>query len=289
MVVTTRQNLPTISAALISATQQLTIISDAPHLDAEILLAHILSTTRSHLFAWPERQLTAAEVAQYSEQLARRLQGEPVAYLTGHKEFWSLDLVVTPDTLIPRPETELLVELLLEKFDQDDSRIVADLGTGSGAIALALAHERPNWILHATDVMSAALQVAASNAERLRLSNVKFHLGAWCAALPHTRFDAIVSNPPYIAIGDPGLQATVLNSEPVSALLSGSDGLDDIRQIIQTAKKYLRPGGCLLLEHGFQQGAEVRKLYEQAGYQDVTTHHDLVGLQRVTMASYAAG
>ena len=274
----------TIRAALQFAKLQLLNATDVPQLEAEILLMHVLQVTRSYLHTWPERVLDDAQEKIFSAFVARRVQGEPVAYLTGHREFWSLDLVVTPDVLIPRPETELLVELVLKKVSGAKA-LIADLGTGSGAIALALAQEKPHWQIHAVDVSRAALAIARYNAARLHLERVVFHEGSWCSALPPIRFDAIVSNPPYIAEDDEHLHRGDLRFEPKSALVSGEQGLQDARQIIFDARQYLKPGGFLLLEHGLTQGDAVTTLFEKAGYTLITRHTDLSGLDRVTIAT----
>jgi release factor glutamine methyltransferase len=272
----------TFASALAWAKAELSA-SDVPLLEAEALLTHVLQVSRSHLHAWPARELTPAQQLQFIEYINRAEQGEPIAYITGHREFWSLDLLVTPDTLIPRPETELLVEQVLATLNDNHPKLVADLGTGSGAIALALATERPHWVVHATDRMSAALKVAASNAARLQVANVIFHEGDWCAALPDIPFDAIISNPPYIAENDERIMPTVRGNEPHSALFSGNDGFEAIQQIILQAKNYLKSGGYLFLEHGSLQAARVRYLFEKAGYTKVDLHRDLAGLERVTL------
>ena len=189
-------------------------------LDREVLLSHVLNVPRSYLYAHPERTLTREEENFFLSLIKRAEQGEPIAYLTGHREFWALDLIVTPDTLIPRPETELLVELIL-KNKRDEKKIIADLGTGNGAIALAIASERPDWMIYATDINKKALQVAEQNAARLQIKNIQFCAGSWCAALPPIQFDAIVSNPPYIAEDDPNVDPAVLNYEPRQALIAG--------------------------------------------------------------------
>jgi release factor glutamine methyltransferase len=191
-------------------------------------------------------------------------------------------LIVTPDTLIPRPDTELLVECVLDMFADDGARVVADLGTGSGAIAMALAKEKSHWQMHATDNSDAALNVARQNATRLDLANVIFHQGNWCEALPLMLFDALISNPPYIAEGDAEIEPRVRFSEPHSALFSGEDGLEAISQIIFHAKSYLKPGGYLFLEHGNKQAASVRCLFEKAGYTKIDLKRDLAGMERVT-------
>ncbi|HLB57652.1 MAG TPA: peptide chain release factor N(5)-glutamine methyltransferase, partial [Gammaproteobacteria bacterium] len=200
-------------------------------LDREILLSHVLKVTRSYLYAHPTPLLTKEEEKDFLTLLERAKKGEPIAYLIGHREFWSLDLIVTPDTLIPRPETELLVELIL-KNKRDEKKIIADLGTGNGAIALAIASERPDWMIYATDINKKALQVAEQNAARLQIKNIQFCAGSWCAALPPIQFDAIVSNPPYIAEDDPNVDPAVLNYEPRQALIAGKQGLEDLEKII---------------------------------------------------------
>jgi len=254
-------------------------------LDIEVLLAHVLKVSRAYLIAFSDRELTSDETSELEKILQRYEEGVPVAYLTGHREFWSLDFVVTPATLIPRPETELLVELALKEI-HGKNKLIADLGTGSGAIALAIAKERPTWKIHATDVSADALKVAELNAKRFNLKNVFFHDGKWCAALPAEKFDLIISNPPYIAKDDPHLQPNVLRFEPQSALIADENGLKDIREIIAEAKKYLAVGGYLMLEHGFQQGNAVRALFTAESYQSVMTFQDLAGLDRVTLAQF---
>jgi release factor glutamine methyltransferase len=277
------QSVFTFASALQWANAQLVSVSDIPLLEAEVLLTHGLQVSRSHLRAFSERELTSAQQTQFIVAVQRALQGEPIAYITGQREFWSLDLKVTHDTLIPRPETELLVEQVLAVLNDNVPCVVADLGTGSGAIALALATERPAWILHATDCMPAALDVARANAAQLRVANVIFHQGDWCAALPLIKFDAIVSNPPYIAVDDERINQQVKSNEPHSALFSGKEGLDALSQIIADAKNYLKSGGYLFLEHGSLQAAAVRCLFEKAGYTKVDLHRDLAGLERVSV------
>jgi release factor glutamine methyltransferase len=255
-------------------------------LDAEVLLAHVMCVSRSHLYAWPEKKLTDDQQKIFSQLMVRRLQGEPIPYLTGHQEFWSLNFKVTPDTLIPRPETELLVESVLSLFQDeipDSKKLIADLGTGSGAIALSIAHEKPEWIVYATDMSSAALEVAKWNAQHLKIKNIIFHQGSWCEALPELLFDVIVSNPPYIVENDPHLSQPGLRFEPITALTSGTDGLDAIREIIIEASQYLKPNGYLMLEHGYDQAEKIRKLLEHAGYKNIFSHRDLANIERVTV------
>ena len=230
--------------------------------------------------AWPEAEVADALAAQFEALLARRQAGEPLAYLLGRWSFWDMDLAVSPAVLIPRPETELLVELALARLPQAAAR-VADLGTGSGAIALALARERPGWQLLAVDYSAAALAVAEANRRALGVPNATALRSDWCAALADAAFDAIVSNPPYIEADDPHLAA--LAHEPLSALASGADGLADIRRIAAEAPRCLVPGGWLLLEHGWEQGAAVRAILEAAGFARVQTHRDLEQRDRVTL------
>jgi len=254
-------------------------------LEAELLLAHALGVSRARLYAWPEHEPEPKQREAFDRLVAARERGEPIAYLTGRREFWSLDLAVTPDVLIPRHETELLVELALDRIARDRKVRVADLGTGSGAIALALARERPLARVTATDASAAALDVARRNAARLGIGNVAFAVGDWYAALGDARFDLIVSNPPYIAAGDAHLAQGDLRFEPATALASGADGLDAIRRIVADAPEHLADGGALLLEHGFDQSLRVRALLDAAGFQNVTSVSDNGGHERVTLGT----
>jgi len=254
-----------------------------PREDAEPLLLHALQQDRAWLFAHGDDPVDPAKAEAYRALLGRRLAGEPVAYLTGHRGFWTLDLETTPETLIPRPETELLVELALERLPVDEPVRVADLGTGTGAIALAIASERPLAAVVATDVAKATLAVAVRNAQANGVGNVWFRRGDWCQALGRDRFDLVASNPPYIAEGDRHLSEGDLRHEPARALSSGADGLDAIRTIVATAPDHLVPGGWLLLEHGYDQGAAVRALLEQAGFVEVATAQDLEQRDRVSL------
>ncbi|WP_329848835.1 peptide chain release factor N(5)-glutamine methyltransferase [Stenotrophomonas sepilia] len=257
---------------------------DARH-EAEMLLLHVLERPRSWLFAHATDPLAANDQAAFEALLARRVAGEPIAYLTGRRGFWTLDLEVDPATLIPRPETELLVELALERLPPDQALQLADLGTGSGAIALALASERPRAQVLATDASRGALAVAARNAARHELDNVRFAEGGhdWYAPLQGVRFDLIASNPPYIASNDPHLEQGDLRFEPSTALASGMDGLDDIRRIVDGGQAHLRPGGWLLIEHGWDQGAAIRALFEATGFAEVQTVQDLEQRDRITL------
>ena len=256
--------------------------------EAELLLLQVLERERSWLFAHATDPVEPAQVAAFEALLAKRLAGEPVAYLLGRRGFWTLDLEVSPATLIPRPETELLVELALTRLPEATALRVADLGTGSGAIALALASERPQAQVAATDLSAAALAVAVRNAQRHALGNVRFRQGAWYAPLAGERFDLIATNPPYIASDDPHVAQGDLRFEPATALASGLDGLDDIRQIIDGAAAHLLPGGWLLIEHGWDQGEAIRALLRSAGFQSVATEHDLEQRDRVSLGCLPA-
>ncbi len=267
-------------AELLSEARQLSL-EDAP-----LLLAHVLGRNRSWLFAWPEHELTPAQQQRYLQLLERRRQGEPLAYLIGEKEFWSLVLEVSPAVLIPRPETELLVELAL-KLDLPKSIQVLELGTGSGAIAIALAKERPGWKITATDASGDALDIARRNAARHQASNLDFIQGHWYQPLPDDqKYQLILSNPPYVRTGDPHLLEDGLPWEPPQALTAGSDGLADLRIIIGEAPAHLLPDGWLLVEHGYDQGKAVRDLFDSAGFSRVATRQDLGGQDRVTLGCY---
>jgi len=279
---------------LVWAVQQL-IVSESARADAEILLAHCLQKPRTWLFTWPEKEVDPAIRAEFQRLLAERARGVPVAYLTGQREFWTLNLKVTPDTLIPRPETELLVETALsllpaplagEGLGMGGKGAALDLGTGTGAIALALATERPDLPITAIDFSPAALAVAAENARTHAIHNVQFILSDWFSALPPQRFHLIISNPPYIEAQDPHLNQGDVRFEPSTALASGVDGLDDIRHLVQTAPQWLENGGWLLLEHGYNQGKAVTALLQAAGFQQVRCLPDLAGNERVSLGQY---
>ncbi len=250
--------------------------------DAEALLLHVLGQPRSWLFAHADDVLDTDVQTAFEALVARRMAGEPVAYLIGRRGFWTLELEVTPATLIPRPETELLVELALERLPRDAAASVADLGTGSGAIALAIASERPHVRVLATDASADALAVARHNAQRLGIGNVRFAQGDWLAPLAGERFALIVSNPPYIEAADPHLAQGDLRYEPAAALASGADGLDAIRRIVADAPAHLDAGGWLLFEHGWNQGDAARALLRAAGYAQVFTAQDLEARDRVS-------
>lgn len=251
-----------------------------PH-EATRLLEHVVGRNAAWLMAHGDTQLDDATQRRFDSLLERRIDGEPLAYLVGAQGFWSLDLEVTPATLIPRADTERLVELALQRMD-DGTRRIADLGTGSGAIALAIARERPSASVIATDASSDALDVARRNAVRNQVTNVEFRHGDWCAPLDGC-FNVIASNPPYIAEGDAHLARGDLRYEPAAALASGSDGLHAIRCIVAQAPAFLHAQGWLLLEHGYDQGTAVRELLRHAGYRDVATHRDLEHRERVSL------
>ena len=275
-----------IGAALTEAVTRLHSAADLPHLEAELLLCHLLGKPRTWLVAWPGKLLTEEEHDAFNDLIRRRSEGEPVAYITGEREFWSLPLKVSPDTLIPRPETELLVETVLELYGETEQLTLVDMGTGSGAIALAIAREKPAWEIMATDISEAALAVAQRNAAELGIFNVRFMLGDWFEALPPAPVDVIVSNPPYVATGDPHLQQGDVRFEPAVALASGEEGLDDIRRLLPAAIQHLVNGGRILIEHGYEQGEAVRQLMNHHGYRDIHTLRDMQGHERVTVGTY---
>lgn len=253
------------------------------------MLAYVLSVERTALFVWPHQAVSPKDSKRFWSLVNRRLKGEPIAYLVGKKEFWSLIFEVTPSVLIPRPETELIVELALTLLpDPKQSYRILELGTGSGAIALALAKERPHWFITATDVSKKALKIAQKNAKSLSVSNVAFYQSNWFAALSklefhQNKFHAILSNPPYISDHDPHLQHPSLRFEPKLALKAGPSGLKALKKIIKEASHYLTPKGWLIVEHGFDQAAQVLALFEQCGYQSCHHYQDLAGLDRATV------
>lgn len=256
--------------------------SDSAVLDAQLLLAHALGQSRTWLYAWPDAPVDAAALQRFHALLAARATGTPVAYLLGRREFWSLVLKVSPAVLIPRPETELLVETALALLPSG-AALVADLGTGSGAIALALASERPQWQVHATELSLEAMAIAEDNRQSLGLDNVLMLPGSWCEPLPRTGYDLVLSNPPYIDAGDAHLREGDLRFEPRSALVAGEAGLQDLRVLATQAIARLKSAGWLLVEHGWQQGAAVRALLQAAGYVEVRTRRDAGGRERMTM------
>jgi release factor glutamine methyltransferase len=278
------QTMPCIEDALKAAITKLQSSgSESPSLDAAVLLCHVLDKPRSYLLTWPDRALTTEQYQVFEGILARRLGGEPVAYITGEREFWSLPLKVAPSTLIPRPDTERLVELALDKAPSAPASVL-DLGTGTGAIALALASELPDFQVLGVDIRTEAQQLATENAESLHLTNVRFLSGSWFDPIEDgTKFALIVSNPPYIDKHDPHLKQGDVRFEPVSALGAEEKGLADIRHIATLSRAYLQNSGWLLFEHGYEQGEAVRELMKGLGYQHVTTEQDYAGNDRVTL------
>jgi release factor glutamine methyltransferase len=272
----------TVSELLERVIKELSATSSSGRLDAELLLAHVLDCPRSFMRSHSEETVAPAATARIHELMARRRAGEPVAYITGERDFWSLELELDASVLIPRPETELLVEVALEVLPVEAHSRVLELGTGSGAIALAIACERPNVRVTATDNATPALAVACQNAERLEISNVSFLAGSWYDPVGAMHFDLIVSNPPYVAADDPALSTGDLRFEPKAALTPGRTGLEAIEQIAARACEHLRPGGWLAVEHGAEQGAAVRALFSQHGLSTIRTRQDLAGHERVT-------
>jgi len=268
------------------ATDRRTGTPPSPHepagvLDAEILLAHALGKTRTFLKSHPEHIPTPQQAHQFGELLERRAAGEPIAYIVGYRDFWTLTLAVNPSVLVPRPETELLVERVLTLGDEGPAN-VADLGTGSGAIALALASERPQWNVTAVDLSADALATARANAAALGLTRVEFLKGSWFAPLKDRKFHVIASNPPYVSEGDEALRDATLQHEPQMALASGPDGLSAIREIVRAAPDHLERHGWLILEHGFDQAAAVAHELVGRGFGHVRSHRDLAGHWRLT-------
>jgi release factor glutamine methyltransferase len=271
-----------LDAAIADATERLAAISESPRLDAEILLSRTIDMPRSYLFAHPEDELDDVTRARFEEVLGRREAGVPMAYITGIREFWSHEFVVSPATLVPRPETEILVNLALCEIPRDADWRILDLGTGSGVIAVSIACERPLCSVTAVDNSDAALAVAQENARTLAPGNVECVLGDWTGPVRQRTFDLIVSNPPYVQADDAALAS--LGHEPQAALVAGEDGLDALRVLAADCGRLLVPGGLLLLEHGADQAAAVGNLLEARGWTAIACHDDLAGLPRVTAA-----
>ena len=272
---------------LLSAARRQLAASDSPAVDAETLLCHVLDKPRAFLFTWPEHQPTDEQARQFAELVSRRASGEPVAWLIGTRDFYGHRLLVSTDTLIPRADTELLVSTVLEKLPQQTLLHIADLGTGTGAIAIALGLARPHWQVLAADNSSAVLALAARNVQRLGADNVALRQSDWYSALDG-HFDAIISNPPYIAEQDVHLTQGDVRFEPATALVAGADGLAAIRIIVADAGAHLHSGGLLAIEHGHDQGAAVRALFTDAGFVGVETRRDYGDNERVTLG-YCAG
>lgn len=259
--------------------------ANSPKCDAEVILQFVTGKSRAYIMAFGETALTHAQQEKLESLLQRRLKGEPVAYLVGEREFWSLPLLVSPVTLIPRPDTECLVELALSLMPKTACR-VADLGTGTGAIALAMASERSDCQVIGVDYYPKAVELAKQNAEKLKIHNVTFIESHWFSALEKQLFTIIVSNPPYIDANDPHLRQGDIRFEPLSALVANEKGLSDIRHIISLAPQYIITGGWLLIEHGWQQAEDVQALFSQTGYTNIKTYKDYAGNNRVTLGQY---
>jgi len=281
---TPRDHAATVRSLLFAAARVLGADRRA-RLEAELLLAGVLAAGRARLYAHPEMPVAAAAARRFRALLDRRALGWPVAYLTGLREFWSLPLRVNTHTLIPRPETEEVVRAALKLIPAGTAARIADLGTGCGAIAVAIASERPAAQVLATDICPRALRVAAANGRRARWRNLRLRRGDWYAPLRGMRFDLIVSNPPYVAPGDPHLKRGDLRFEPRRALVGRRDGLQELRALVAGAPAHLAPGGALILEHGCGQGEQARGLFRRRGYRRIRTHRDLAGRERVTQGS----
>lgn len=278
--------MTSISQSIQHACQLIGSSSPSARLDAETLLCHVLQCNTAHLAAWPEKSLGQNEEQRFNELVQQRAAGRPVAYLTGRKEFWSLELKVNENTLIPRPETELLVETVLETFSDRSRLRLVDLGTGSGAIAIALAHEKPDWDITATDITSGALAIATENADTHDIETIDFIQSNWFASLTGETFDIIVSNPPYIAEQDRHLELGDLRSEPRSALASGEDGMDDIERIVNQSIHHLNEDGWLFLEHGYDQKKIVFDCLANSGFTGISQRQDLSGNPRLSFGQY---
>ena len=275
-----------IKSVLAEAAATLAAVSDSALLDAEVLLCLALNKQRSYLRAWPDKQLQPEHLAAFKALLEQRQKGMPIAYITGNREFWSRDFQVTPDVLIPRPDTELLIELSLNLIPANEPTKIIDLGTGSGIIAITLAAERPHAQISATDFSLAALRIAQLNADKHHISNIQFYQSDWFADIPDTKFNLIISNPPYIAEDDGHLQQGDVRFEPQTALCAADQGLRDIKIIADAARNYLEPCGHLLIEHGYDQQQQVQALFKDLHYDKVQTYTDLSGQPRVTYGQW---
>jgi release factor glutamine methyltransferase len=275
-----------IKSVLAEAAAALAAVSDSALLDAEVLLCLVLNKQRSYLRAWPDQQLQPEHLAAFKALLEQRQKGMPVAYITGNREFWSRDFLVTPDVLIPRPDTELLIELSLNLIPANEPTKIIDLGTGSGIIAITLAAERPHAQISATDFSLAALRIAQLNADKHHISNIRLYHSDWFTDIPDTKFNLIISNPPYIAEDDGHLQQGDVRFEPQTALCAEDQGLRDIKTIADAARNYLEPCGHLLIEHGYNQQQQVQALFKNLHYDKVQTYADLSGQPRVTYGQW---
>jgi release factor glutamine methyltransferase len=275
-----------IKTLLNHAAEALHHVSESPLLDAEIILCTVLGKDRSYLRAWPDHALDAQVIETYQVMLNARQHGKPIAYITGNREFWSRDFQVSPAVLIPRPDTELLIELSLALIPATQPYRIIDLGTGSGIIAITLAAERPSALISACDISEAALQVAKANAAKHKVEHIQFYQSRWFDSIPQGKFDLIVSNPPYLSEDDEHLHQGDLRFEPLTALISGKQGLSDIYKIAKTARPRLKNNGYLLVEHGYNQQNDVQNIFSSLGYRNIQTHTDLSGQPRVTTGQY---
>ncbi|WP_394147590.1 peptide chain release factor N(5)-glutamine methyltransferase [Shewanella atlantica] len=275
----------TLAEALDWASSQLNNISDTPKLDAEVMLLHIIHKQRGYLYTWPDERLSSEQKTAFGEMVARRLLGTPIAHIVGEREFWSLPFMVNPTTLIPRPDTEILVETALNLPLSDNARVL-DLGTGTGAIALSLAYEKPDWQVTAVDKIIEAVALAKANREHLKLNQVEIIQSDWFDAIDCYDFNLIVSNPPYIDEADEHLSQGDVRFEPQSALTAGEEGFADLYHIAAAARDYLAPGGYLLLEHGYQQAIQLREKMTELGYENVATVRDFGSNDRCTLGRW---
>ena len=278
--------MASISQSIKDARLLLDKTSSSALIDSQALLCHVLHCNTAYLATWPEKQLDEKDEETFSSLIKKRVAGTPIAYLTGKKEFWSLKLKVSEDTLIPRPETELIVETMLSMFQHKQQLNIVDLGTGSGAIAIALAHEKPDWRLTATDTSDKALTISVENAKLHNADNITFINSDWFDALDDQWFDVVISNPPYIAQSDTHLDEGDLRFEPQIALVSGNIGMDDINKITEQSIHHLHDGGWLFLEHGYNQKAQVFDCFKQAGFTSIAQKNDLSGNPRMTIGQY---
>lgn len=274
-----------IQQALQQANQDLSKSSPSAMLDAQVLLSFVLRCNSAHLAAWPEKELSEEQQSHYLQLIQKRQQGSPVAHLTGQREFWSLNFSVNDSTLIPRPETETLIEYILAEFNHRETLKLLDMGTGTGAIAIAIAKEKPGWEIVASDVSAEALKLARQNSEQHQTANITFIQSDWFENISADDFDIIVSNPPYIASDDPHLQQGDVRFEPLSALTSGPEGMDDIEQLCSHAADYLNNNGWLIIEHGYNQAQQVADCFAKNGFTMIGQQQDLSGHTRMTAAS----